>query len=179
MYNKNEGELTLKDPRTEPSLKDGLIDLVIKAAVAAALAFVLFGQVFLVTQAKGVGMYPSVKDGDVVVAFRMQRDWARGDAVVYRSNGERHIGRIVARESDLVDIREVGTILVNGAVQEGEILYPTYPAAEIDYPYVVPEGCFFVLGDFRTNALDSRELGPVREEDLEGKAVTVLRRRSI
>lgn len=169
----------MRSQRAVYSLKDDLVDLAIKAAVATALAFALFGQVFLVMQAHGMSMYPSIKDGDVVVAFRMQRDWARGDAVVYRSDGERLIGRIVARESDLVDIREDGTILINGAVQEGEILYPTYPATEIDYPYVVPEGRFFVLGDFRTNALDSRVLGPVREEDLDGKVVTVLRRRSI
>ena len=42
------------------------------AAVAAALALLL-GVVLLVTQAHGQDMFPAVKDGDLLIAYRLQR----------------------------------------------------------------------------------------------------------
>ena len=71
-----------------------------------------------------------------------------------------------------------GTLVVNGAVQSGEILYPTYAKDALEYPYTVPEGCFFVLGDYRTQSEDSRDFGPVPLEDVQAKVITLLRRRS-
>jgi len=73
-----------------------------------------------------------------------------------------------------------GTLTVNGSVQNGEILYPTYakdggPA----YPYRVPEDSVFVTGDFRTQTEDSRDWGAVRMDQVEGKVITILRRRGI
>jgi len=61
----------------------------------------------------------------------------------------------------------------------GEILYPTYAKDALEYPYTVPEGCFFVLGDYRTQSEDSRDFGPVPLEDVQAKVITLLRRRSL
>ena len=72
-----------------------------------------------------------------------------------------------------------GTLLVNGTVQSGEILYPTYAEGELEYPYAVPEGYVFVLGDYRTQTTDSRTLGAVPMGDVKGKVITILRRRGL
>ena len=47
-----------------------------------------------------------------------------------------------------------------------------YPNAikEEDYPHVVKEGCVFVLGDNRTNSLDSRYVGDIDQRKILGKA---------
>ena len=89
------------------------------------------------------------------------------------------MGRILARENDLVNLDTSGTLVVNGSAQSGEILYPTYAKDALEYPYTVPEGCVFILGDYRTQSEDSRDFGAVPLTELEAKVITLLRRRSI
>ena len=86
---------------------------------------------------------------------------------------------MIANENDVVNITEEGMLLVNGTVQGGEIIYPTYPKEGIEYPYRVPEGCVFVLGDHRTDTIDSRDFGPVPKKQVQGKVITILRRREL
>ena len=81
---------------------------------------------------------------------------------------------------DTVDITEEGRLLINGSVQDEEIFYPTQAAENgIDLPCEIPKDAVFLLCDFRTNGIDSRSYGPVNTEALDGKVVTVLRRRGI
>lgn len=124
-------------------------------------------------------MFPALKDGDLVFAFRLQQEYAKKDVVVYEVDGQEYIGRIAARGTDVVTLDDSGTLLVNGTVQSGEILYPTYAEGELEYPYVVPEGYVFVLGDYRTQTTDSRTLGAIPMGDVKGKVITILRRRGL
>ncbi len=69
---------------------------------------------------------------------------------------------------------------VNGTPQTGEIAFPTYAKKGIKkYPYRVPKGCVFLLGDYRTQTKDSRDYGPIKMEDVKAKVITVLRRREL
>ena len=153
--------------------------LVLRVAVLAALAWVLFTQVFVLTQTSGNSMFPAIKDGDLLIGYRQQGTYAKNDVVLYRAGGKLRVGRILARENDLVNLDTSGTLVVNGSAQSGEILYPTYAKDALEYPYTVPEGCFFVLGDYRTQSEDSRDFGPVPLEDVQAKVITLLRRRSL
>lgn len=155
------------------------ISLFVRIAVLALAAYVIFTQVFLITQNKGLGMFPAMKDGDLIIAYRMQKDYAKNDVVVFEVDGRQEVGRIIARETDVVAIDETGTLRVNGTVQTGEILYPTYAKDVLDYPYSVPEGHVFVMGDYRTNTVDSRDYGPVPMENVKAKVITILRRRGL
>ena len=89
------------------------------------------------------------------------------------------VGRVADRPGDFVTIQEDGTLLVNGTVQSGEILYPTYPKDTLTYPYQVPEDALFILGDYRTQSEDSRDFGPVPLENVKAKVITILRRRGL
>ena len=124
-------------------------------------------------------MFPAVKDGDLVIVFRIQQEYAKNDVVVYTVDGETHIGRIVARATDTVMLDDSGRLLVNGTNQTGEILYPTYAKEGLTYPYLVPEDHLFLLGDYRTQTEDSRDFGPIPMEDIQGKVITILRRRGL
>lgn len=165
--------------RERSAIRKGYVSLLMRLVVLAVAGYVFFTQVFLITQTSGLGMFPALKDGDLAIVFRMQQEYARNDVVTYQVDGQRYFGRIVARATDVVTIDESGTLLVNGTPQSGEILYPTYAKEGIEYPYRVPEGCVFVLGDYRTQTQDSRDFGPIPLEDVEGKVITILRRREL
>ena len=147
-------------------------------ALALTLALLLT-QVFLITQAKGNGMYPAVQDGDLLIAFRWDQTFSNKEVVVYTAAGQRRVGRILGREGDVITIDDSGDLLVNGTRQSGDILFPTYAKEGLTYPFVVPEGSVFLLGDYRTQCEDSRDFGPVPCSAVEGKVITVLRRRGI
>lgn len=153
--------------------------LLLRVVVLAALAWVLFTQVFVLTQASGNSMFPAIKDGDLLIGYAQQRTYAKNDVVLYTQGGKLRVGRILARENDLVNLDDSGTLVVNGSAQSGEILYPTYAKDALEYPYTVPEGCVFILGDYRTQSEDSRDFGAVPLTELEAKVITLLRRRSI
>ena len=165
--------------RLDAENRQDFISLLGRIVVILLCAWVLFTQVFLLTQAKGSSMFPAVKDGDLLICYRLQKNYAKNDVVVYTQGGKLRVGRILGREGDLVAVDDSGTLVVNGAVQSGEILYPTYAKDALEYPYTVPEGCFFVLGDYRTQSEDSRDFGPIPLEDVQAKVITLLRRRSL
>lgn len=161
------------------SLRQGYASLLRTVIVLALAGYILFTQFFLITQTSGKGMFPALKDGDLAIVFRMQQEYARDDIVTYQVDGTRYFGRVVAAEHDVVTIDESGTMSVNGTPQSGEILYPTYSKGDTEYPYRVPAGCLYVLGDYRTQTKDSRDFGPISLEDVEGKVITILRRRGL
>ncbi len=165
--------------KNKVALKDGYIQLFVRLIMMIVVGYIVFTQVFLITRVTGNGMFPAVKDGDLAIAFRIQNDYLRNDVISYKNGNKRYIGRIIGREGDVITIDDSGTLLVNGTVQGGEILYPTYTKEDLEYPYRVAEGAIFVLGDYRTQTEDSRDFGPIPINDVEGKLITILRRRGL
>ena len=155
------------------------INLLMRIILLAVIGWLLFTQIFLVAQAKGNDMFPAVKDGDLIIGYRLQGTYLKDDVIVYEADGKLRTGRILGRESDVITMDDSGTLLVNGTVQSGEILFPTYAKAGIEYPYTVLEGSVFVLGDYRTQTEDSRDFGSISLEDVKAKVITILRRREI
>ena len=168
-------ERRLEDARFRTELRQ----LIIRIIVIGAAAWLLFSEVFLITQVRGQNMFPAVKDGDLVIAFRLQRKYMKGDIVVCTVYGQRYIGRIAANQNDNIDLTGEGGVTVNGTVQGGEIIYPTYAHDGVSYPFHVPDGNVFLMGDYRTFATDSRDFGPVPYKQVQGKVITVLRRREL
>lgn len=165
--------------RHQLAIRKGYISLLWRIILLAIVGYLLFTQVFIITQVSGNAMFPAVKDGDLIIGFRLQQGYTKGDVVVYKVNGNQYIGRIAARETDFVAMDDSGTLLVNGTTQGGEILYPTYAKEGMEYPYRVPEGHTFILGDYRTQTQDSRDFGSISLNDVEGKVITIIRRRGL
>ncbi len=165
--------------RTDVLVTQGYWSLAFRCLILTVALVILFTQVFLITQVAGNGMFPAVKDGDLVLAYRLQDYYAKNDVIVYTAGEEIQVGRIIGRSGDVIMMDDTGNLLVNGTTQAGEILYPTYAKESLTYPYVVPENSYFILGDYRTQTEDSRDFGSVSQFDVRGKVITILRRRGI
>lgn len=151
-----------------------------KLALVALLGWLLLGWVCGVAVMEGEGMYPRLRDGDMMVYYRLQKTYHLGDVVTFTRDGKRYTGRVAAQGADLVDLGENGEWILNESAQSEEIFYPTLPAqGGIAFPCRIPQDSVFLLCDFRTNATDSRSYGPVRIKELDGKVITILRRRGI
>jgi len=125
-------------------------------------------------------MAPMVKDGDLLMFYRLDKNYAVGDLLLLSYEGKKQIRRVIAKEGDVVDITEDG-LIVNGAVQQEWEIYQQTNRYEdgISFPVTVGEGQVFVLGDSRQNAADSRIYGPANIKDTHGTVITVIRRRNL
>ena len=115
-------------------------------------------------------MTPAIEPGDFLVADRAweRRGLARGDIVVFRSDGRHMIKRVVGLPGETVGI-EGGVLMIGGRPASDAWWHAaTRPDGEWD----VPPDSWFVLGDNRANSsADSRTLGPVRRSDVHSRGV--------
>lgn len=159
--------------------------LAVRLIYLAVIFYLIFTYCFLITQCHGQDMFPAVKDGDLCVVFRTQTQRLLGEKIVaddiiaYQTDGKRAFGRVVAVAGDVVMLNDSGSLMVNGVTEGGDIVFPTYALGDQVYPFRVPDGCVFVLGDYRVKTTDSRTLGPIPMESVEGKLITILRRREL
>lgn len=152
----------------------------IKLAAVCLALWIIFTFVFGIAQMKGETMYPRIRDGDLMLYYRLEGAYAVGDVVTFKIDDVRYTARVVAMDGDIVIITEDGKLMVNGNVQEEEIFYPTEEIpGGVSYPYIVEVDSYFVLCDFRTAGTDSRSFGAIERKDFDGKVITILRRRGI
>lgn len=171
-------EKIIKQKRRQVLEKQDMLSFFKKFICIVICVYIIFSFIYGIVFVEGQIMYPSIRDGDIAIYFRLDSNYQVGDVVSVRKNRESYISRIVAREGDVVDITEDGELLVNGNVQQEDIYFLTYPDSNgVTFPYRVDDDCIFVLGDFRTGAIDSRQFGQVTEDEIEGKVITVIRRR--
>ena len=109
------GRRALHKRRNAAQDRRDALGLLGRVVVLAAAAWVLFTQVFLLTQASGNSMFPAVKDGDLLIGYRLQGTYAKNDVVLYEQDGKLRVGRVLGRENDLIALDDSGTLIVNGS----------------------------------------------------------------
>jgi signal peptidase I len=160
--------------------RETVLRFIIKLCAVLLALWAIFTFVFGIRQVDGESMYPRLRDGDLILYYRLEQDYQVGDVVAFSVCGEPQEARIVAQGGDVVELSSDGQLLVNGAVQQEDIFYLTEPQGEdITYPYTVEEDSYFVLSDSRTSGIDSRSFGSISQKEIRGKVITVLRRRGI
>lgn len=150
------------------------------AIVFILIAFIIVFSVFLkIINVEGDSMKPTLHDGDKILVSVLQYTPEKGDLVLIDINDGASImmvKRIVATENQTVDIDYKNrTLTVDGVVmQEAYITEMSFaPDNEISYPYTVPQGHVFVLGDNRIDSIDSRNrnIQAVSVESIIGKVI--------
>lgn len=148
----------------------------------AGVVLVLVMGAFGMGNVRGDDMYPALRDGDSAIYYR-NADYMNGDVVMYRVGDEVRCGRIQAVCGSVISRTRGGQITIDGNLQPVQerigIYSETTTRGGMELPCKVGAGEYFILGDNRKKAEDSRVSGCVREEDILGKAFLVIRRRAI
>ena len=121
-------------------------------------------------------MEQTIMPGDLILAEKLSINFGSGphtgDVVTFHnpdasSNHGMLIKRVVATQGQIVDLID-GNLFVDGEkIDEPYIQGESWPLASsmpgvtITFPYTVPEGYLWCMGDNRENSADSRFFGPV------------------
>ena len=145
---------------------------------ARGVMVLLFYVCFRIVEVDGASMNPTLWDGDQLVVWGAGYTPQRGDVVIvddYTSYGNPLVKRVIAKGGDTISMDYTSsTVTVNGEVlQEDYIAEPTFLGYDVEFPYTVPEGELFLMGDNRNASLDSRSssIGCIAEEDILGKVL--------
>ncbi len=142
-------------------------------AVAAAITALAATRIFVMIRVNGVSMAPTFDDGEIVV-LQQTKAVQPGDVIGFYYGGRILLKRYIGSAGDYIDMDGEGSVYVNGAmVEEPYLESRDLGTCEIEFPYKVPEGMIFVLGDNRAASLDSRtrSIGCVDKDQIVGKAV--------
>ena len=146
------------------------IYILITVAAIAILVATLWMPVFRIYENS---MTPTLTEGNIVTSMKTGK-FNPGDVIAFYYNNKFLVKRVVAGPGDWVDIEKDGTVLVNGEpLDEPYLEEKAYGDTNIDLPYQVPEGRWFVMGDHRSVSIDSRNtsIGTVAGEQIVGKLV--------
>ena len=139
--------------------------------VVAAVAVLLSTFLFTAIQVSGDSMEPTLSDGDVLVLLNA-RDYSSGQLCCVTWQNKLLIKRVIAVGGDSIDIDREGNVSVNGKkIDEPYVTEKSLGECDIEFPYLVPEGRVFVMGDQRSTSIDSRSsaVGAVEEDQIVGR----------
>ena len=120
-------------------------------------------------------MAPTYRDGDMLVVDGLSVGVPgpeRHDVVIITNprTGQLLVKRVAAVAGDQVGIAD-GVLVVNGNPVPERYVDQNLMDSVYFGPVTVPQGAVFVLGDNRSNSIDSRDFGPVPVADVHGRVL--------
>lgn len=156
--------------------------LLFMIALVLGLSWALRTFVFQTYEIPSGSMEETIQTGDMVFSEKVSyyfRDPEPGDIVTFDDPeipGRVLIKRCIAVGGQTVDLVN-GQVTVDGVPLSEPYTngLPSEPlsGSKITFPYTVPEGYLWVMGDNRTNSQDSRYFGAVRASSVTGHAVLI------
>jgi signal peptidase I len=151
-----------------------LRDLLVSAATSVLIITFLYQPV----RVEGTSMLPRLEDHDRLFINKFVYHITtieRGDVVVFhypRDPEKSYIKRVIALPGDRLRI-DHGQLWLNGKPQTEDYVPEEFRDRRSMAEMVVPEDCYFMMGDHRSISSDSREFGPVEHSLIYGKAVFI------
>jgi signal peptidase I len=163
------------------------VEVIETLVLTLVIFFVIQNFVAQPFQVKLHSMERTFVEGDYVLVDRLTALWSpytRGQVVVFQppptltEGKEPFIKRVVGVGGDTVEVRDDGSVAVNGVVLDEPYLFrndagvvePTV-ASGGQARWVVPQGELFVMGDHRQVSEDSRVFGPIPVSSVIGRGV--------
>ncbi len=149
------------------------LKIVVIIIITVSLLLNLFTFIMPVVKYYGNSMSPTLKDGQILIVNKMA-EIKSGDIIAFYYNNKVIVRRVIATGNSQISIDVFGTVSVDGKnLDEPYLDNKTLGQCNLDFPYNVPAKSYFVLGDNRDIAMDSRleEIGVVTSDRLIGKVV--------
>jgi len=170
---------TIKKKRVKKfDAKKEILDWVKAIGIAVILTLLIRTFVFVVVTVDGPSMQPTLQDEERLIVTRYDyylHEPERGDIVICRFNNEyfpdRYVKRVIGLPGETIEVTD-GITYINGvALVETYIQAPPID----DFPAtLIPEDCYFVMGDNRNDSTDSRRVGVIPKNLLIGHARTIV-----
>ena len=146
----------------------GTVSVLLVVAAVAVLITTLF---LPILQISGDSMSPTLEHDEIVVLLKTKK-FERGDLIGFYYQGKILLKRVIAVPEDEVAIDADGNVYVNGELlEEPYVTDKELGDCDLEFPYKVPGTSYFVLGDRRSNSVDSRNsvVGAISSDDIIGK----------
>ena len=123
---------------------------------------------------QGIGMSPTLNDGDRIFVGKRVGHLQRGDIVIFyypKDQSKSYIKRVVGLPGEVIELRG-GKTFINGSPLDEPYLDPDRNKVVTDTePVRIAEEHYFVMGDNRDNSSDSRFWGTVPKSLVYGKVI--------
>ena len=186
-----------KKKKEKKSVGHEILSWVLTILTAVVAALIIRSFIFEPVRVDGESMLNTLQDGEIVLVskYDFSSTWLtlpwqsneakesaarltfggnpqRFDIVICRYPGRgdtNFVKRVVGLPGDTVELRQ-GYLYINGELQDEPWVKDEYrTGSRNNYgPEVVPEGCYFVLGDHRNNSNDSRYVSALERNMIVG-----------
>jgi len=145
------------------------------ACIAVLLLVNLFTQVFMVVRYYGDGMEPTLTDRQLLIVRKTDKV-SQGDIIAFYYNNKVLVRRVICEGGSTISVSDSGAVTVDDKLlKESYVDKPSIGQTSVQFPFHVPVGQYFVMGDNRAIAMDSRltEIGTVPQDRIIGKVLAV------
>jgi len=175
--------VTQHEPEEEPE-QNSFIGEIFKFAVLALVIVIPFrlfiAQPFIVS---GASMSPTFETGQYLIVDQVSyyfEEPQRGDVVIFKypnDHSKYFIKRIIGLPGEVVQLANGNTTIVEPGTEEEVLLNEEYLIADKTDDHLtitLSSNEYFVMGDNRSASSDSRMWGPIKRNEIVGKALVRL-----